>query len=488
MPPERGALARFLAGPAGLGAALLVALALRLLGLASFGYGVDEGNTTAEAIRLVDVYGWKFWEIPTKALTPLSGSMPVSYYVAALGLEGFGRDFVGLRLPFLLLGLGSVALTWWLARRLFRDGLIAAVAALLLAANAAHVEYSQLARFYMPTLVLGLAWALAFHALATRPALGSALALAAIQLVGFGTHHLFPLLGPIALVHGVAVLRDPGPGALPDHRRRLILFALGALVLSCAPLVVNAMELRASGHSQAAGGDHDATRNVVRAAGGMLLRIEPAMLLLAVLGAVVAWRRDGRDGRYVVLLAFGLTAELLLIGLLGQIRGRYVLWCLPYFAILAAVGSIRALDGTGRRSGLLVAGLGALALGLSTGEYLFVHADGRLAAAKVRVDAMRLAGDDALVVILGAGPPPEARAFAGWDLGRLETIHTEDLRNVAAALQPWLGRRLILVCHQQTEGFLRASSLFRDPRLRLAGTRPDPTRRQTLYYAYYEWR
>jgi len=486
-PDARGPVARFLTGRGGLLVALGVALALRLPGLATLGYGVDEGNTTAEAIRLVDVYGWKFWDIPTISLAPLSGSMPVSYYWAALGLEAIGRDFVGLRVPFLLLGLASIALTWILARRLLTDGLVATIAALLLATNAAHVEYSQLARFYMPTLVLGLAWAIAFHALTKNPRLLPAIGLAAVQLLGFGTHHLFPLLGPIAIVYGVAVLRHPGPDARPDYRRRLVLFALGALVLSCAPLVSNAMELLGSGHTQSGDGDHRALRNVARAAGGMFLRIEPAMLLLASLGAWTAWKSRGRDGRFLVLLAFGITAQILMIGLLGQIRGRYVLWCLPYFAILAALATVRTLCDAPRRSALLVAGLTLVAFGLSTSQYLFVHADGRIAAGQVRGDAEKLAGDDALIVILGAGPPAEARAFSGWNLDRLETVHTERLRHMREALRPWLGRRLILVCHAQTEGFLKASDLYRDPRLRLVGSRVDATRRQSLHYAYYEW-
>ena len=131
-------IGRVLRGPGGLLVVLLLALALRLPGLASFGYGVDEGNTAAEAIRLVDVYDWRSWDIPTHKLHPLSGTMPLSYYAAAVGLQTVGRSLVGLRLPFLVLGLLSILITWITARRLLGAPGVATLAALYLALNPAH--------------------------------------------------------------------------------------------------------------------------------------------------------------------------------------------------------------------------------------------------------------------------------------------------------------------------------------------------------------
>jgi len=221
-------------GPAALLLVLLLALAVRLPGLASFGYGVDEGNTAAEAIRLVDVYHGRFWDIATHKLHPLSGSMPLAYYVAAAGLETLGRTFVGLRVPFLLLGLASIVLAWLVARRLLGHPRVAVLAALYVALNPAHAVYSQFARFYVPTLLMGLLFALALEAMVRRPDVLRGLALAVALALGYLTHHVFPLLLPVGGIYVLLALAHPPE--VPRYRLRPLAVSLGAVLLSCLPL------------------------------------------------------------------------------------------------------------------------------------------------------------------------------------------------------------------------------------------------------------
>jgi Dolichyl-phosphate-mannose-protein mannosyltransferase len=483
--------ADFLRGPGGLVLILLLALLIRLPGLTTFGYGVDEGNTAAEALRLVDDYGWRYWDIPSEKLTPLSSSMPLSYYLAACGLETVGRDLAGLRLPFLILGLLGVALTWIVARRLTGSAVVAGLAALYLALNPAHISYSQLARFYMPTLVVGLIWVLALDRLVRRPSLVASVALAVVVVLGYLTHHLFALTGLIAVIAMILALRRPPHDAPGNYRGRLVLFGILAYALSSPPLLINVVEVLTAGHVQAAAEGTRSTsgilRNVIRAGGGAILRIEIPVLILSILGSWIAVRRCGRGGLLLVLMAFVLGAEIFATGSLGQIRGRYILWCLPYFAILAAVATRWTFQAAPRgTSAAVIAALVVAALGARAIDY-HTHGDGRVAAGQVRTEARRLAGDDT-VVILGIGPPPEARALAGWDMDRFEMIHTGRLPNLAKELEPLMDRRLILVAHQQTESFLVDSGLTVDRRLRRVGTLIDRARRQSLYYAFYEWR
>ena len=274
------------------------------------------------------------------------------------------------------------------------------------------------------------------------------------------------------------------------YRLRLFLFALAAFAVASPPLVINVLEVMSAGHAQTAGDGsrelYTALRNVARAGGGAILRIEPALVLLSLVGAVIAFRRLGRGGLLLVLMSFVLGLEIFGAGMFGQIRGRYIIWCLPYFAILAAVATRWTLAKAPRGgSAVVIAALAVLALGARALDY-HTHGDGRVAAGQVRAEAERLAVDST-IVILGAGPRREARELSGWDVDRLVMIHTQRLPNLPDELQPLMDRPLLLVAHQQTEGFLKDSGLTSDPRLRRVGTLIDRSRRQSLYYAFYAW-
>ncbi|MCP5432925.1 MAG: glycosyltransferase family 39 protein [Alphaproteobacteria bacterium] len=123
---------------------------------------------------------------------------PVGYFVAMLGWTKLaGTSEAALRLPSLVFGLLSIPLIFLIGRRAFGTS-VALVAAALLAVHGFHVQWSQLARMYMPGACLGLlsTWLLLLlaEARAPRPWLERAYVLTAI--VGVQTVELFwPLLG-----------------------------------------------------------------------------------------------------------------------------------------------------------------------------------------------------------------------------------------------------------------------------------------------------
>ena len=145
-------------GPAtALGAILAGAAALRAVGIQ---YGLpydnllnpDEHNVVLRAWRMVHGSGAdpKFFDYPTLLM-----------YVEAPFQSWQGEpSLLTARIVALVLALGSIAATWWLARRAFGSPTAGAVAAAIVAVCTVHVAYSREAVTDVP-LMLGIAAALA---------------------------------------------------------------------------------------------------------------------------------------------------------------------------------------------------------------------------------------------------------------------------------------------------------------------------------------
>src|SRR5688572_23156108 len=72
----------------------------------------------------------------------------LQYYVAALSFAVFGEGTAAARLPFALVGLLCVPLTWWWTRRLFERDDLARLAAALLAFHVPFLLHARQARWY----------------------------------------------------------------------------------------------------------------------------------------------------------------------------------------------------------------------------------------------------------------------------------------------------------------------------------------------------
>lgn len=142
---------------AGLGFALALALALRLIGLAEpslshpeiYIPGIDLPGAISEPPRRFDflyTLNFHFHYEPH----------PVGYYMAMWGWTAiFGDSHFALRFPQVLSGLASIYLIYKLAALVFSRP-VGIVSALMLAMHGTHIFWSQNARAYAPGAMLGL--------------------------------------------------------------------------------------------------------------------------------------------------------------------------------------------------------------------------------------------------------------------------------------------------------------------------------------------
>lgn len=293
----------------------------------------------------------------------------------------FGENEVVVRLPSLLFGLGSIVLTYELARR-SADESVARLAGVWLCLSPAHVWYSQEATPYAMVACLVLAAAvLAFRYADLGRADGRLLALYLVALAGAAFSHYYAV---VVLLPLTLVAWSSPPPARRGLMAANVLVATGFLALLAVKwssgglrtgqgflrpfTALEAWQL--NGHWFLHGNCLGRLR-AYRASLEALLA-HPALLALqaaaATLVAFGIWRavRGRPAARGWAMVAFLVTLPLALwaltrLGMRQLYIERYVFWVLPFHAFFLARG---ALAFGGRRAGRVAAAL-LLTLGVA---------------------------------------------------------------------------------------------------------------------------
>ncbi|MFQ5577945.1 MAG: glycosyltransferase family 39 protein [Anaerolineae bacterium] len=335
----------------------LLAFALRLHNLTYHSLWYDEAVSArwarSGAVRILDV-----------SMKLVEDRLPPLYYLLLKGWSALGgfSEF-SLRFPSVAAGVLLVAVVYALGRRLFGRwaGL---VAALLAALNPFLIWYSQEARMYVLSALLGTLGALCFVRAMARPRRwGYWAGLGACALAGLYTHlysgFLWPALAIWLLLHPRRLRRARLPFGL----------TMGAVSALFLPLAV--ANWRFSGESSpgdplaGAGGrawhlfESFAVWKAPLTAGtkGAIL----AVLGLFLLAGIVAVARR-REGQMVILLAimpFAIAGLLLLRSNLAFFGERYFIVMLPWLLLLQAAGAAAVMGKRGGR-GVAAAALATL--------------------------------------------------------------------------------------------------------------------------------
>lgn len=302
--------------------------------------------------RLWRLDAWSLWydEVLTWADLATPGGLdglhnPLGYRLVglAVALCGGTPDAWNLRIVPALAGIACVPATWWAFRRWSGD-LRAAAAALLVAASAWHIYWSQTARFYTLAQLVSLVGAgLCLRGLQTSSLARVAAGLAVAALAAL-FHPSAALLVPALLGAGLWV----GPLEPAFARRaRVVLGGIVALgALAAAPF---AWRMYAAYSSQK--GQSDALDSVLHYAKTTGFHATPLLLAGALCGAWVAWRRRDR-AHLAVFATIALAASAaLLCALQVRVSAQYVFFLLPWIALLAVVGAADAAGRAARHAG-----------------------------------------------------------------------------------------------------------------------------------------
>lgn len=323
-------------------AIVLLALLLRSLGIGATGLWLDEA------------YSWKQAANPflgVVAATAQDNYPPLHNILLHVFMALFGDSEVSLRLPSVLLGTGTVLLTYSLGRQMFgrRVGL---VASLLLGLSVFHIWYSIEARMYALLGFTATLYALAVVRRTQRPGRSAdLLALVSAALLLYS--HVFGMfivltMNLVVLVHALATgrlrTRETGSWLLSQA-------VAGALFLPWAYVLAQ----RLSPENTSVGWIPAPTLSGLSAMGSKLLSgPEMVLALLIVMFGGIFWTRvapsgpDGQDkdgprpvfalavlyagilGPFLIALTISLVFAPLLVS-------RYLIAGLPLFFILVAL-------------------------------------------------------------------------------------------------------------------------------------------------------
>ena len=352
---------------AGAVAALLVlALVVRVVGLKA-GLWYDEVSTLIHFIRLP-------WGQLATDFSSLNNHMFYSLQAKAC-VELFGESAWALRLPALIMGMVSLVLIWWLARK--EAGRAAAlVTLLLLALSYHHVWFTQNARGYTGLLTWTAAATILMISGLRQPVWRTwtlyGLCLAAGMYTHLSAGFFFVAHGVVfAMLSTIAFLRPRGRVARGYAGARSIQsyygFGLGGVLtlLLHLPLVDqirSSVGKVSSGSSTSAMAEWNNPMRTLQEFAGSLDALGPfAPYALAIglgvliLGAVLVWRRSPLLA--AIYLTQILLSLLLLIALSFRIWPRYFFVDIGFVFLCAAVGSLaviaaveRALRQTALRS------------------------------------------------------------------------------------------------------------------------------------------
>ncbi|GAA4746108.1 hypothetical protein GCM10023264_09610 [Sphingomonas daechungensis] len=345
-------------------ALLLLALVLRVVGLnASLWY--DEVSTLIHFIRLP-------WGELVTDFSSLNNHMFYSLQAKA-SVELFGESASALRLPALIMGMASLVLIWWLARKEVGRA-PALVTLLLLTLSYHHVWFTQNARGYTGLLTWTTAATILLMAGLRRPTwrgwTGYGLCLAAGMYTHLSAGFFFVAHGVVfAVLAALALLQRQGklarnyPGA--SSIRSYYGFALGGLLTLLVHLpmleqIQSSVGKVSSGSSVSAMAEWNNPLRTLQEFAGSLDALGPLApyaliggLLVLILGAVLVTRRSPLLAAiYLTQIPLSLA---LLVALSFRIWPRYFFVDIGFIFLCASMGAlaiVRWAEGMVRRTPL----------------------------------------------------------------------------------------------------------------------------------------
>ncbi len=222
----------------------LLALVLRVweIGTIPFTLAGDEASQGLEAIRIIE------GEIRSPFVTGWYGVPTLSFFFNSLTLRAFGYTTTALRLPWALVGVAAVLVTFWLVTRLkgVRLGLITAA---LVALYHYHIHYSRLGSNQIAdTLFVSLALFFFWRARQCNRHLDWAGAGAVCGLALY--FYAGARLAPIVLAAVVLYLTAYDYPRFWREQRGGLLVALGAFVIVGAPILQYALAFPGEFHGR----------------------------------------------------------------------------------------------------------------------------------------------------------------------------------------------------------------------------------------------
>lgn len=319
-----------------LAAILFLALMLRLPHLTR-GFYYDELFTTYHFIRAESWWG-------TISNFILFNNHIFFSILGRFSQVVFGTQEWAIRLPALILGLGSIFCLWLLIRS-FAGDTVALASAFLMAISPTHVLWSVSARGYTGLIFFTLLSTMAFLSIIEKPAIGKTIIYTLASIAGIYTHlyAVWVVVGQFFVLFWMVVtsiFRNKSSLAIGKKTFRYLWVSFGAITLLSIVCYLPVLSQLFTAFSRHGGGafqwQFPLTFIDLMAGNNMLLAV--ATFLLAMIGLLAIWRKYPLHALHIITIS---TIPFLISWLVMRpvnLDARFFSYLLPFYLFLVAFG------------------------------------------------------------------------------------------------------------------------------------------------------
>ena len=308
------------------------------------------------ALRLYKLGQWSFWidEAYTVERSQVHGLLsrtPVSLRLIRASMDLLGSSDWSARIAPAIIGILTIPVLYFLARRLF-DSVIALLSAFLLALSPWHLFWSQNTRFYSAQLLFYLLALFAAYLWLERDQLRW-LILSFVMLTLAVLERMTALFyGPVIAAYFAALFALPFERPAGLRLRNFVLFLIPPLAMGVFLLTLTAETLSSEFIAY--------TRNPVRVLLSVISDLGLPLFLFGLAGSVYLIMERRRVGLFLSLGAVVPLVLLVLMAPFTKVESRYIFFVLPNWIMLGAVAGEVLWRETPRRVRILALGAALL--------------------------------------------------------------------------------------------------------------------------------
>ncbi len=358
----------------------------------------------ATGTRLWKLGAWSFWADEVFSVQAAQSlkfpdqmpGNPIMYMIVRFFIDTFGLSEWSARLGPCIIGIISVPLLYWPAKRMF-NAKVGVIACVFLVIHPWHIYWSQNARAYSLAFLFGGLAAFTFYLGLERDKVGLMVLSVLLTLLSIFSQPQSVIL--LAALAGYVVFVIFFPAGMPRgfNGRNLITF-FAPFILSLFVLLSPSVR----GYLMGGWGVDQWGRSPLYLLFTLVYCLGIPISVAAFIGGIHSFIYMNRGGLFLICYAVIPLLTLLIISPFQNVHGYYLFFTAPAYLLLAALCASELIDSTARRSRIMSAAvIMIVVVGLISQDYLYFRVEngGRAKWREALQIVKNSIGNDDIVVI-----------------------------------------------------------------------------------------
>lgn len=326
----------------------------------------------AAGMRLWKLGEWSFWAdeiFSLQDVQKLPAQMPINppiYFLIRFITDKLGMSEWSARLGPCIIGIISIPLLYWPAKRIF-NARVGVIACAFLAVHPWHIYWSQNARAYSLSFLLGGLAALLFYLALERDSIGYTISSFVLTVLAVLSYPQSVILIP--MLAGYAVLIMFIPVGIPKgwNGKNLVTYFFPFILALLALLVPSIRQYIVSGWGHNVWG-----RSPLHILFTVLYCVSVPVIMAAFAGGMHSLIYLNRAGFFMICYAIIPLVMVIIVSPFLNVAGYYLFFTMPAYLLLAAFCASELMDSAAGKSKLLAATVILIVLaGLAAQDYIY---------------------------------------------------------------------------------------------------------------------